>query len=200
VSHIATVSQPIVSRPQTTHGATTPAANSSHSSHAPAPQPTPEPTPTPAPAAGHAPAPQAMASNAMSVLIDVQAGLEKLGGAAAQAVGEVIERLEDRFHPQPPPQPQPQPAPTPKPVVIPGGDTGAATLSSAAVAARLLQEGGMLQASAQRSASWAQQRADRQVADANAGITLLKATLSGYEAWQGRLAQSDNGQQLSLAA
>jgi hypothetical protein len=122
----------------------------------------------------------------MSVLIDVQAKLQDVPGKAAQAVEQVIDKLQAR-NPAPAPQPIPQPIPTPtrKPVVIPGGDTAAATLSSAAVAARLLQEGGMLQTAAQRSATWAQQRADRQVADANTGITLLKATLSGYEAWQG---------------
>jgi hypothetical protein len=192
VSHIAPVSQPIVSRPQTTHAVTTPAAHGSSSDHTPAA----DPAPVPAASTSHAPAPQAISSNAMSVLIDVQAGLEKLAGNAAHAIGDVIERLEDRFHPQP----QPQPAPAPKPVVIPGGDTGAATLSSAAVAARLLEEGGMMQAAAARSASWAQQRADQQVADAKTGITLLQATQSGYMAWQGRFSHTTETSQVSLAA
>jgi hypothetical protein len=192
VSHVAVASHPIVSRPPATHGETAPASQRSDADHAP----TADRTPTPPAAASHAPAPPAMSANAMSVLIDVQAGLEKLAGDAAHAIGEVIERLEDRFHPQP----QPQPAPAPKPVVIPGGDTAAAQLSSAAIAARLLDEGGMLQAAAQRSASWARQRADRQVAEANTGIALLKATISGYQAWQGDFARPQQGAQLSIAA
>jgi hypothetical protein len=194
VSHIAAVSPSSLSRLQTTHGATAPASKGHDSK--PAPVADPAPAAPAAPASSHAPAPQALNANAMSVLIDVQAGLEKLAGNAAHAIGEVIDHFHDHHHHQ---APQPQPAPAPKPVVIPGGDTAAATLSSAAIAARLLDEGGMLQAAAQRSASWAQQRASRQVADANTGITLLKATLSGYQAWQSDFA-APNGGQVSLDA
>lgn len=187
MSPIAAANRQIVSRPQTSHAPTTPAPQAS------APKAAPTPT---APASTPAPAPQALNANAMSVLIDVQAKLAGAPGKAAEAIGQVIDRFEDR---RPQPAPQPQPAPAPKPAVIPGGDAGAAKLSSAAVAARLLEEGGMLQAAAARSAGWAQQRADQQVADANTGITLLKATLAGYQAWQGDLAKPD-ARQVSIAA
>lgn len=195
MSHIAPVSSSSVSRPQTTHGATASERNGSDNKPAPAASSPPANTPAPA----HAPAQPALDSHAMNVLIDIQAGLDKLAGNAAHAIEDVIERLRDHHH-HDTPQPQPQPQPAPKPVMIPGGDAGAATLSSAAVAARLLEEGGMMQAAAQRSATWAQHRAAQQVAQAKIGITLLQASHDGYLAWQGRLAQATDGSQVSVAA